>query len=89
MALGASPGAVAAQVLRFAGTLVAGGLAGGLAAGFAAARTLEGVFYGVSPSHPGMLALTVAALLAAAVLACLGPAISAVRTEPAEALRTE
>jgi predicted permease len=89
MALGATPSAVALQVLRFGGALAAAGLGAGLAIGFAAVRLLEGVFYEISPTHPGMLTLTVAVLAAAAGLACVGPTISAVRTEPAEALRIE
>jgi ABC-type lipoprotein release transport system permease subunit len=45
--------------------------------------------YGVEPSDPGVFAMSVVLLLAAALLAAAYPAWRAARLDPTKALRTE
>ena len=89
MALGAD----ARQVLR----LVVGqgmrpvlvGLAVGIAAALLLGRLLASQLYAVTPTDPWTYAVVPAVLLAVALLACLLPGRSAMRTDPATALRSE
>lgn len=87
LALGASRGdvvrLVAAQGLQLLG---AGAGAGSLAA-LALTRLLRTQLYEISPLDPVAFLAAVAAVLAAGVLACAGPARAAARVDPAAALR--
>jgi ABC-type antimicrobial peptide transport system permease subunit len=89
MALGARPADVLrtllAETLALAGTGVAAGLAGALLL----TRILRAQLYGVSPTDPSTLAATAAAMLAVALAATWRPARSALRVDPAVALRSE
>lgn len=89
MALGATPGSVVASVIRYGGVLMVAGVAAGLVIGLLAARGLEGFFYGVEAGNPWMLAATTVTLGLAALLACIAPALAAVRVDPARALQAE
>ena len=89
MALGARPGDVVREVLRFGlAPVVAGIAAGGLTAWFAS-RVLAGFLFGVEPTDPGSLGSAAVILLAAGTLSALVPAVRACRTDPATALREE
>jgi ABC-type antimicrobial peptide transport system permease subunit len=65
------------------------GLALGLAASLLLTRTLSTLLYGVTPRDPVALAGASLLLLAVSAMACLVPAIRAVRVSPAAVLREE
>jgi predicted permease len=89
MALGARPGGVLSMVMTQGFTLVAIGLGLGglLAAG--AARILSGLLFNISPFDPMAWSLALVAMLGAAAVANLAPAMRAMRIDPMVALRTE
>ena len=90
VSLGATPRQVLSGILSQAVTLMAGGLAGG------AALLLVALAFGMGPSgraaadialFSGYLGLTSVIMLIACVLACIGPAMRALRLNPSQALR--
>jgi len=87
LALGAGASQVVGLVLREGTTMAVAGLAAGLAGAAVGAWWLRSQLYGIAPWDPLSLTATLPILLAAAVAACLVPALRAVRTDPAEALR--
>lgn len=89
MALGAEPRDVLALLLREGGNRLAIGLALGLPAAYFAGRLQAFVLWGVTPGDPTTFLATLVALGAAGLLACLLPALRAVRVSPVEALRYE
>lgn len=62
------------------------GVAVGVLAGLAVARVMRSILFQVSPADPSTLAATLAALRVVSVIATLGPALRAVRLDPAKAL---
>ncbi len=89
MAVGATSRDILKLVFR-QGMLPLGiGLGIGLAASFAVNRVLKSALVEVSPSDPLTLALASAALIFAAALGCLIPALRAMRVDPVIALRHE
>jgi len=91
MALGASYGDVAREVLREGLLLAGGGAAIGTVASLAATRVLisTNLLFGVKPRDPLTFALVPAVLLTAAVVASWGPARRATKVDPVVALRYE
>ena len=89
MALGARPGDVLGQVLRGGLALAALGAAVGCAAAFGLTRVLRTLLFGVSPTDPVSFAGVAILLVAVALIACWWPARSAMKVEPATALRVE
>lgn len=89
MALGASSRAVVGQVLGRGATWVGIGLLLGLGCAWVTTGVLRSLLYRVAPRDP--LALAGAAVLFAAVgtVACLVPAVRALRVHPVEVLRDE
>ncbi len=88
LALGASPGAMVALVVR-EGLAVAGiGLAAGVAAAALAARYVEALLFGVTSGDP-VSYLVALPILAATAAACWWPAWRASRVDPLVALRAE
>lgn len=87
MALGADRGAIRALVLRNGLVMIGLGLALGLPMAWAAMKVLGQVFYGIEGLEPGLLALAVLGLGAAALLGVAVPSASATRVEPVDALR--
>ena len=87
LALGAGSRQVLGLVLREGSALAVSGLVVGLAGAAGGAWALRSQLYGVAPWDPVSLMATLPILLVAAVAACLVPALRAVRTDPAEALR--
>jgi putative ABC transport system permease protein len=87
VALGSTPRAIAALVLRQGGAWLALGLAGGAAGVAAVARLVRGLLYGVGPFDPVALGAAVAVLLACAAAALLVPVRRATRADPIAALR--
>jgi putative ABC transport system permease protein len=88
-ALGAAPRAILALVVRQALQLAAVGLLIGLAGAAGLSRFLRAMLYGVAPTDPVTLGAVVLLLAAVALLACLVPAVRAVRIEPMRALRAD
>lgn len=87
VALGASPGAIRALVMRQAGVLVALGLAAGIGGGLLLARLLAERLYGLSGHDPLTWSAAGATVACAALAACLLPALRAARVDPIVALR--
>jgi putative ABC transport system permease protein len=88
-ALGASPGAQLALVLKSGLRLTLIGLAIGLAGTLALGKLLAGALFGVSAHDPRTLGLVSLALAAVALAACYIPAYRATRVDPMIALRHE
>jgi len=89
VALGAQRSQVLGLVLRRAMWQMVGGLTIGLFAALAATRLLGQFMYEVSPQDPATFALTLALLIATALVACIVPARRASRVDPLEALRAD
>jgi predicted permease len=89
MALGAGRAAVAWQVMREIGILVAAGIAIGLPAALAGGRLTEKLLYGIKGTDPLSTAAGVAVLIGAGLLAGYLPARKASRVDPLTALRCE
>ena len=87
MAMGATPGNLARQVLREAAVRVAIALPIGWALAYAGRSAIAKMLYGVAADDPWTLggASAVVALVAAA--AALNPALRAARVDPMTALR--
>jgi putative ABC transport system permease protein len=89
IALGATPGRIAAMVVGRALLLGAAGVAIGMAASLALTRLLRSMLFGVSAADPGVFAGAASFLLAVAALAAYLPARRAARVDPSVALRHE
>jgi putative ABC transport system permease protein len=89
IALGALPGQVMWAVLRRTAGLVCLGIAVGMAGSVAMARMLSGLIFGVTPGDPVTFTLVPAVLLTMTLIACVAPAIRALRTDPVKALHYE
>jgi len=89
LALGADPGRVVRLVLRRGLVLTALGVGIGSIAALAASRLLTDLVWGIEPDDPLTLASVGALLGVSALLACLGSAWGAGRTDPLWALRAD
>jgi putative ABC transport system permease protein len=89
LALGARPVDVLWIVARQGLAPVALGMLLGIGGAVALTRSLRGLLFEVEPFDPATFAAAASLLLAVALLACLGPARRALRTEPAVALQNE
>jgi len=89
VALGATPGQIIGLILRQGGAQLALGLAAGLGLAAFAGQALATVLYGVSPHDGPTFGGTLLALGLTGLLACLVPALRALRINPVEALRNE
>lgn len=89
LALGATQSRIASLLLREAGTILLAGSVAGLALASLSVRPLRSFLFGVT-EFDGVTLLTVPLILAVTALAAaFKPALSAARTDPSEALRTE
>ena len=88
-ALGASPGRVAALVIRQGMTLAGAGIVLGVLGSAAATRALSSLLFGVSPVDALAFGGTIALLAAVSLLACGVPAARAARVDPAITLRAD
>jgi predicted permease len=88
-AIGAQKMDVAKLFLRESALLVAAGILAGIPLALASTRVLRNLLYGVAPSDPGTLTLTIAIFLVAGLLASILPVLKAARIEPLQALRNE
>jgi ABC-type antimicrobial peptide transport system permease subunit len=89
MALGASPGRIAALVLKTGIFLVGLGVASGLAGYLALNRLVATLLYATPSTDLAMLVAAPLALGLVALGACLLPALRATRVEPMAALRQD
>jgi len=89
MALGADAGDVLHLVLRTALRITAAGVTVGLMAAAVLSRTLSSLLYGITPLDPPTLLSAPVLLAAVSLAACAVPALRAMRTDPAVALRHE
>jgi len=89
LTLGAKPAAVGALVIRQSAVLVVAGLAIGMGIIRLAESALSGVLFGVTASDATALVTAGAFLLLAAMVACVPPALRAMRVDPVEGLRAE
>lgn len=89
LALGATPGGVAALVLRQGLRLTLVGLAAGLLTSVALTRALSSLLFGVTPLDPLTWIAVSAALAAVCAGACYIPARRAAAIDPIAALRQE
>ena len=88
-ALGAGWAATLLGVVRQAAVLAIGGIALGLVAALLLRRLLEGFLFGIEATDPGTMAAAGAAVLVAATLAGLAPALRAASIDPVIVLRQE
>jgi predicted permease len=89
LTLGARPSEVGALIVRQSALLVGTGLVLGLAIVRLTEGALTRVLYEVLPTDVAATTTASALLLAAALVACLPPALRAMRVDPAEGLRAE
>jgi predicted permease len=89
MALGANRGDVLGLVLREAGMLLAVGLVIGTGLAIAVGRTASSMLFGLKPTDPVTIGLSVGLLAVVATVASFLPAMRAARLEPMLALREE
>jgi putative ABC transport system permease protein len=88
-ALGASPGAIVAMVLRQAGALIAAGIVLGVGGAFWLTRFLQDLLFQVKSTDWRAYAGAAALLALAAIVAALIPANRGARVDPMAALRQE
>jgi putative ABC transport system permease protein len=89
LALGAGSGDVFRLVLGDGLRLIAAGLAIGLVASALLARSLATLLFAVKPFDPISFAVAAVGVGGIAIAACVAPALRAVRSDPASALRAE
>jgi predicted permease len=89
LALGAEPVKVLGLVVRQGITLAAAGIIVGFAAALALTPLMAGQLYGIGATDPVTLAGVPALLLLVAFVACMVPALRAMRVDPVTALRYE
>jgi putative ABC transport system permease protein len=87
IALGARPAAILRLVIGRGLFLVGIGVVTGVAASFALTRFMENMLFGVTPTDPMTFAMIVLLLCVVALLACLLPALRAMRVDPIVVLR--
>jgi putative ABC transport system permease protein len=89
MALGAQRRDILNLILKQSLRLAIVGIVLGLIVSFLSARVIRGMLYGTSTIDPITLAAVCILLAATAIVASLGPALRAVRVDPASTLRYE
>jgi putative ABC transport system permease protein len=89
LTLGARPLSVGIRVIRQSVVLIAAGVIGGLAIIWLAEAALRRVLFDMSPRDPASLAAACVLLVTVALVACVPPALRALRVDPVVGLRTE
>jgi putative ABC transport system permease protein len=89
LTLGAKPTSVGALVIGQSAMLVVAGLVVGLVIVKLAESALTRVVFGVTTSDATALVTASALLLVAAIIACVPPALRAMRVNPVDGLRAE
>jgi predicted permease len=88
MALGATAGDIARDVLRRAAAVAGAGALAGCGLALLATRSIRSLLYGVSTTDPVTFAVATLSLIGVALIASLVPARRAMRADPVEALRS-
>ena len=88
-ALGATPRSILQLVVGQGARLAVVGLSVGLFGAFALTRSLQALLFGVGPNDPMTIVMATGLLLAAALAACLVPAVRALRVDPSQAFRSD
>lgn len=89
LALGATRTRILGTILSRGLVLAAVGIGAGLVLAPIAGQAIEALLFGVRASDLAAILLAPTIVLIIAAIACLGPALSAVRTEPMSALRDQ
>jgi ABC-type antimicrobial peptide transport system permease subunit len=89
VALGAKRGEIVGLVAREMIAVVLTGLLAGMITAYVAGRYIQSQLFGLEARDPLVFGLAAMALLAAAVVATLAPALRAARIDPMHALRYE
>ena len=89
LTLGAKPAAVGGLVMRQSAVLIVVGLLFGLLLVRVGESALARVLFGVTPSDAVSTVMASAVLVIAALVACVPPALRAMRVDPVEGLRAE
>ena len=89
LTLGARPVSVGIRVIRQSVVLIAAGLIVGLAIIWLAEAALRRVLFDMSPRDPASLAAACVLLVTVALIACVPPALRALRVDPVDGLRAE
>ena len=89
LTLGERPVGVGLRVIRQSLVLIATGLVAGLAIIRLAESALRRVLFEMSPRDPASLAAACALLVVVALVACVPPALRALRVDPVDGLRAE
>jgi ABC-type antimicrobial peptide transport system permease subunit len=89
LTLGEKPIGVGMRVVRQSLVLIAAGLVVGLAIIRLAESTLRRVLFEMSPRDPASLVAACLLLLTVALVACVPPALRALRVNPVDGLRAE
>jgi putative ABC transport system permease protein len=89
MALGATAGDIAGDVLRRAAGVAGAGALAGCGLALVATRSIRSLLYGVSTTDPITFVVAPLSLIGVAVVASLVPARRAMRADPVEALRSD
>jgi putative ABC transport system permease protein len=88
-ALGATPRNILRLIVGQGARLAVIGLAAGLFGAFALTRSLRALLFGVEPNDPTTIAVATVVLLTATLVACLVPALRALRVDPSQAFRSD
>jgi putative ABC transport system permease protein len=88
-ALGATPQRILKLIVGQGARLAAIGLSVGLFGAFALTKSLQSLLFGVGPHDPTTLIGATLLLLVTTLVACLVPALRAVRIDPSQAFRSE
>lgn len=89
VALGADRARILRLVVRGVLAQLLAGIAVGLVLALASTRALHGLLFQLAPTDPGTFTLVPLLMVAAGLVAALGPALRATRVDPAAALRCE
>jgi len=87
LALGADAGRLLRLVLAQGAVLIGAGVVVGIGGALALTRFLQTLLYEVTPTDPLTFAVATATLAGVAIVACLNPALRAMRLDPMTALR--
>jgi putative ABC transport system permease protein len=89
IALGASPAGIAAMIVRSALRFTLTGAALGIVGALLMSRWLESMLYQTRARDPLTITIVAGVLILCAVVAALAPSLTAARTDPMTALRTD
>jgi len=88
-ALGATPVRILQLVVGQGARLAAIGLGLGVLGALGLTKSLQAMLFGVGPHDPVTIGIATALLLATTLVACLVPALRALRVDPSEAFRSD